>query len=161
AVPSQTAAAMSTLNEPLSPAPVRRAARDLRHRIALYSRFAARKLLASRLRDSEIALLVLAVAIGALVSFVTCLTGQALILIRIALFGTIYAAHLSSATGEDPVRMMAVPILGSLVYGFVAWGERRLRGRDVVDPIEANALYGGKMSLKDSIAIAVMTLFSA
>jgi len=152
---------MSSLNEPISPAPARRAGHDLRHRIALYSRFAAKKLLASRLRDSEVALLLIAVAIGAGVSVVTCLTGEALILIRIALFGTIYAGHLSSAAGLDPLRMMAVPILGSLAYGFVAWTERRLRGRDVVDPIEANALYGGKMSLRDSIAIAVMTLFSA
>ena len=139
----------------------RRIARGIPHRVALYTRLYFRRLMASRLRDSEVALLILAVAIGAAVSVVTCLTGEALVLIRIALFGTIYAAHLSSAVGVDPLRVVAVPIVGSLIYGFVAWTERRLRGRDVVDPIEANALYGGKMSLRDSIAIAVMTLFSA
>jgi CIC family chloride channel protein len=131
------------------------------HRVELYSRFLARKLTNSRLRDSEVALLLIAVAIGAVVSVVTCVTGELLTLIRIALFGSIYAVHLSGAAGIDPIRLLAVPILGSLAYGFVAWTERRLRGRDVVDPIEANALYGGKMSLRDSIALAIMTLFSA
>jgi CIC family chloride channel protein len=160
---------MTSLNEPAPPAmkapPPRRGAggrvHGLVHKTIVYSRLLTRKLMTSRLRDSEVALLAIAVAIGAAVSVVTCLTGQALILIRIALFDSIYAARLSSAAGIDPLRLVAVPIIGSLVYGFVAYGERRLRGRDVVDPIEANALYGGKMSLRDSIALALMTLFSA
>jgi CIC family chloride channel protein len=129
--------------------------------LQLYGRVIVHRLLNSRLRDSEVALLLLAVLIGAVVSVVTCLTGYALVLIRITLFGSVYAGHLSSGAGIDPLRMVAVPIAGSLLYGFVAWTERRLRGRDIVDPIEANALYGGKMSLRDSFAIWVMTLFSA
>ena len=152
---------MTVASQPGPIPPYRRLAGAVGHRAELYSRFLARKLIASRLRDSEVALLLIAVAIGAAVSVVTCLTGELLVLIRIALFGSIYAAHLSGATGVDPLRLMAVPILGSLAYGFIAWGERRLRGRDVVDPIEANALYGGKMSLRDSVALAIMTLFSA
>jgi CIC family chloride channel protein len=141
--------------------PHRRFLGAVSHRAELYARFAARKLTSSRLRDSEVALLLVAVAIGAAVSAITCLTGDLLVLLRITLFGSIYAAHLSGAAGIDPLRLLAVPILGSLAYGFIAWSERRLRGRDVVDPIEANALYGGKMSLRDSIALAIMTLFSA
>jgi CIC family chloride channel protein len=139
----------------------RRITRGVPHRVELYSRLIYRKLLASRMRDSEVALLILAVLIGAAVSIVTCLTGEALVLIRVALFGSTEAVHLSSGEGIDPVRLIAVPIVGSLLYGFVAWGERRLRGRDIIDPIEANALYGGRMSLRDSISLALMTLFSA
>jgi CIC family chloride channel protein len=131
------------------------------YRAELYTRFLKTKLLTSRLRDSEVALLLIAVAIGAAVSALTCLTGEALALIRTLLFGHLPESHLSSAMVADPVRVLTVPIVGSLLYGFLAWGERRLRGRDVVDPIEANALYGGKMSLRDSLAIGVMTLFSA
>jgi CIC family chloride channel protein len=139
----------------------RRIARGVPHRVQLYSRLIYRKLLASRVRDSEVALLILAVLIGAVVSVVTCLTGEALVLIRVFLFGSHEAVHLSSGEGIDPLRLIAVPIVGSLIYGFVAYGERRLRGRDIVDPIEANALYGGRMSLRDSISLALMTLFSA
>lgn len=139
----------------------RRIARGVPHRVQLYSRLVYRKLLASRVRDSEVALLILAVLIGAVVSVVTCLTGEALVLIRVFLFGSHEAVHLSSGEGIDPLRLIAVPIVGSLIYGFVAYGERRLRGRDIVDPIEANALYGGRMSLRDSISLALMTLFSA
>jgi chloride channel protein, CIC family len=144
---------------PVSPA--RRFAGTVAHRAELYARFAARKLLTSRLRDSEVALLLVAVVIGAVVSAVTCLTSQALDLIRSLLFGPLIDGHLSSTMIDDPLRALSVPIVGSLLYGFLAYGERRLRGRDVVDPIEANALYGGKMSLRDSLAIGVMTLFSA
>jgi CIC family chloride channel protein len=139
----------------------RRVARGVPHRVQLYTRLIYRKLLASRVRDSELALLLIAVLIGAVVSVVTCLTGEALVLIRVVLFGSTEAVHLSSGEGIDPLRLIAVPIVGSLIYGFVAYGERRLRGRDIIDPIEANALYGGKMSLKDSISLALMTLFSA
>ncbi|GAB2178203.1 chloride channel protein [Dongia sp. agr-C8] len=139
----------------------RRIARGVPYRVQLYSRLLYRKLLATRVRDSEVALLILAVLIGAAVSVVTCLTGEALVLIRVALFGSHEAVHLSSGEGIDPIRLMAVPIIGSLIYGFVAYGERRLRGRDIVDPIEANALYGGRMSLRDSVSLALMTLFSA
>jgi CIC family chloride channel protein len=141
--------------------PYRRFVGTVAHRAELYTRFLKSKLLNSRLRDSEVALLVVAVAIGAAVSAVTCLTGQALDLLRTLLFGDLPNQHLSSVVIGDPIRILAVPIVGSLLYGFLAWGERRLRGRDIVDPIEANALYGGKMSLRDSIAIGVMTLFSA
>jgi CIC family chloride channel protein len=141
--------------------PHRRFLGAIAFRAELYARFAARKLLASRVRDSEVALLLLAVAIGAVVSVVTCLTGEALEFIRTLLFGPLPDGHLSSAMVADPIRVLAVPIVGSLLYGFLAYGERRLRGRDVVDPIEANALYGGKMSLRDSLAIGVMTVFSA
>jgi CIC family chloride channel protein len=141
--------------------PYRRFLGAVAYRAELYARFAGRKLMASRLRDSEVALLLVAVAIGAAVSAVTCVTGDLLTQMRIMLFGSIYAVRLSGAMGIDPIRLVAVPVLGSLAYGFIAWGERRLRGRDVVDPIEANALYGGKMSLRDSIALAIMTLFSA
>ncbi|HVY98616.1 MAG TPA: chloride channel protein [Dongiaceae bacterium] len=152
---------MTVASHPGPVPPHRRFLGAVSHRAELYARFAARKLTSSRLRDSEVALLLVAVAIGAAVSAITCLTGDLLVLLRITLFGSIYAAHLSGAAGIDPLRLLAVPILGSLAYGFIAWSERRLRGRDVVDPIEANALYGGKMSLRDSIALAIMTLFSA
>jgi CIC family chloride channel protein len=139
----------------------RRIARGVPHRVQLTLRLIYRQILASRVRDSELAILVLAVLIGAVVSAVTCLTGEALVLIRVLLFGSTEAVHLSSGEGIDPLRLVAVPIVGSLIYGLVAYGERRLRGRDTIDPIEANALYGGKMSLRDSIALALMTLFSA
>ncbi len=139
----------------------RRIARGAPYRVRLYTRLVFRKLLASRLRDSELALLILATLVGVVVSVVTCLTAEALELTKAALFGSAEAGHLSSEHAIDPIRLLAVPILGSLLYGLVVWAERRLRVRDIVDPIEANALYGGKMSLRDSLAIAIMTLFSA
>jgi CIC family chloride channel protein len=53
-----------------------------------------------------------------------------------------------------------VPALGGLVLGIGALVVRRYRTNEIVDPVEANALFGGRMSLLDSIRLATMTLVS-
>jgi CIC family chloride channel protein len=40
------------------------------------------------------------------------------------------------------------------------WAMTKLRPRNLVDPIEANAMYGGRMSLKDSLIVAAQTAWS-
>ena len=67
---------------------------------------------------------------------------------------------LSQQSTIDPIRAIAVPILGGAALGSVAWLLAKLRPGNFVDPIEANALYGGKMSLRDSIIVAMQTAFS-
>ncbi|GAN74029.1 MULTISPECIES: chloride channel protein [Acidiphilium] len=67
---------------------------------------------------------------------------------------------LSQQTHIDPLRAIFVPILGGAVLGSVAWLLGRYRMTNFVDPVEANALYGGKMSLRDSIIVAMQTSFS-
>jgi CIC family chloride channel protein len=124
-------------------------------------RIIALRVLPQRIRDSDVALLTFAVIIGVLVGSATCLLQGLLRLIHLTLFGTPLAGHLSSGQVDGALRLLSVPILGTLLYGLVAVAERRWRGRDVVDPIEANALYGGRMSLRDSLALTAMTLFSA
>ena len=53
-----------------------------------------------------------------------------------------------------------MPSLGGLAYGLVAYLIRRWRPRDIVDAIEANALYGGRMSLPDSLRLTLLTILS-
>jgi chloride channel protein, CIC family len=67
---------------------------------------------------------------------------------------------LSMGIGVDPQRILFVPALGGLVLGLGALVMRRYRPNDVVDPIEANALHGGRMSLKDSMRLLVATVWS-
>ncbi|MCX8253145.1 MAG: chloride channel protein, partial [Beijerinckiaceae bacterium] len=52
------------------------------------------------------------------------------------------------------------PAAGGLLLGGATRLLPRLRRRRPVDPIEANALHGGRMSVTDSIAIGVQTLVS-
>jgi CIC family chloride channel protein len=67
---------------------------------------------------------------------------------------------LSTGIGHDAMRVLLVPALGGLLLGLLAIAARRFRARDIVDPIEANALYGGRMSLWDSIRLTFDTLVS-
>ena len=61
--------------------------------------------------------------------------------------------------GTDRTVLLA-PILGGLVLGLVLFILTKWRKRPIVDPIEANALHGGRLSLTDSIIVAVQNLIS-
>jgi CIC family chloride channel protein len=67
---------------------------------------------------------------------------------------------LSAGIGIDRGRILIVPALGGLILGLLALAARRFSSGDIVDPIEANALYGGRMSLLDSIRLTVSTIVS-
>ena len=67
---------------------------------------------------------------------------------------------LSTGIGVDPIRILIVPPLGGLLLGAIAMFIHRYRAADIVDPVEANALYGGRMSLFDSVRLAGATMLS-
>lgn len=67
---------------------------------------------------------------------------------------------LSSQLAVDPLRALLVPSLGGLVLGLASLGAVKWISRRVVDPIEANALYGGSMSMKDSLVVVAQTIWS-
>ena len=55
---------------------------------------------------------------------------------------------------------LLVPSLGGLAFGLISYLDRPLWPRRAVDPIEANALYGGRMSLNDSLIVVLQTIMS-
>jgi len=59
-----------------------------------------------------------------------------------------------------PVRAILVPVLGGLVLGVSMALLAKLRPRNLVDPVEANALYGGRVSMGDSLIVAGQTAWS-
>ena len=67
---------------------------------------------------------------------------------------------LSTGVDVDLLRILFVPLLGGLVLGLGALIVRHFGAREVVDPIEANALHGGRMSLPASLRLVVATLVS-
>jgi CIC family chloride channel protein len=67
---------------------------------------------------------------------------------------------LSAGLHLDRMRVMVVPALGGLVLGGLALLGRRYSNREIVDPVEANALHGGRMSLIDSLRLSFAALFS-
>ena len=108
-------------------------------------------------RSSEAALVLLAIAVGAA-------AGLLMIALRATAHGMqslIYGlsgSSLSAASFIHPVRLIALPIFG-LILGL---GSRAAvqRWRKPVDVVEANALHGGAIPLRDSLLVCVQTLLS-
>jgi CIC family chloride channel protein len=70
------------------------------------------------------------------------------------------AERLSAMVELDPFRTLLVPSIGGLLLGLFGLAVLRYHPRRAVDPIEANALYGGRMSLNDSLIVVAQTVIS-
>ena len=113
----------------------------------------------ARLRDSELFLLVLALAVGVAAGVGVVIIDVLLALLRKVAFAIPPDGHLSDIDLR-PARVLLMPVLGGLLVGLTSAVLRRWRPREVVDAIEANALFGGRMSLVDSLGLVGVTLLS-
>lgn len=111
-------------------------------------------------RSSEVAQLFVCAAVGGLVGIAVTVIRNLVQLLHTVDFAIAGNALLSTGIGIDRVRILIVPALGGLVLGLLALVARRLGTADIVDPIEANALYGGRMSLPDSLQLTASTVVS-
>jgi CIC family chloride channel protein len=69
--------------------------------------------------------------------------------------------RLSSQVRIDPLRALLVPSLGGLLLGIAFLLLLRWRPAREIDPIEANALHGGRMSFRGSVIVALQTIWSS
>lgn len=112
------------------------------------------------LRNREAALLAVAAVLGAVVGLVTLGLRVLVSLLHGLAFGLPHGGYLSAQTALDPWRMALVPALGGLALALTGMALQRMRPTEIVDPVEANALYGGQMSLRDSARLTGLTLIS-
>ena len=112
------------------------------------------------IRSSEIAQIGLCALIGILIGAMTNALHQLVNLMHKIAFALPKHTLLSSGAAMHGPRLLLVPALGGLALGVGALIARRYRSAEIVDPVEANALYGGRMSLRDSIRLTAMTLVS-
>ncbi len=112
------------------------------------------------LRDSVLGVLMFAGVIGAGIGLAVALLHEAVVRVQSAAFSVAHGQELGDAALADPWRTLLVPAIGGLLLGLLVKLVRRWRSNDIVDPIEANALYGGKMSLIDSLRLTLATLLS-
>ena len=122
-----------------------------RRSIANRLRTAARIVTRAGIRNSELGRLGVALAIGIAVAGAVILLRELVLQLQHLTFGVPFETSLSGDLGLDWWRVLAVTGGGGLVCGLAALAWRYWRPGDVVDAIEANALYGGRVSLMDSV----------
>jgi CIC family chloride channel protein len=117
-------------------------------------------LLQGRLRSNEPTQILVCAVFGGLIGAVTTGLHELIDLAHRLIFNIAGHHTLSTGLGLDMQRVMIVPVIGGLVLGLGVLVMRRIRPTDVVDPIEANALHGGRMSMTDSLRLLIATLWS-
>ena len=115
--------------------------------------------LRARIRSSELWLVLIAAAVGAGAAGLALGQGAIAHGLQVMLFGIEPEVRLSAAPPLSPVRLLALPV-GGLLLGALTWLWTRRRPAPAVDPVEANALRGGRMSLQDSAYVCLQTLIS-
>jgi chloride channel protein, CIC family len=85
---------------------------------------------------------------------IASLMAEATILLHRLLFGVPAGERLSGGYLPQPLDIFLRLVVGGLILGFsnIAW--KRFGSGDILDPIEANALYGGRMGVGGSLFVA-------
>jgi CIC family chloride channel protein len=116
--------------------------------------------LRAMVRARESSIIVLAAVIGLVAGLVVAAMSEAVGLMHLVFFGLDPGERLSARAWINPLYAFLTPCLGGLVFGLVSAYVTRKRGTEV-DPIEANALHGGRMSLRGSLIVAAQTVWSS
>jgi CIC family chloride channel protein len=108
-----------------------------------------------------VAVVMLAAFVGAMAGILVTAMSQAVQGLHWLLFGLQPGARLSAMFSLDSSFQALVPAVGGILLGLTVIFLKKWKFRTPVDPIEANALYGGRMSLTDTFIIAVQTMISS
>jgi hypothetical protein len=131
-----------------------------RHLLAAFGRakmvttsryFEAPRRLRAFVRAHETSLVVLAALVGTIGGLVVAAMSAAVEGLHVVLFNLQMGERLSSQTSIEPLRALLVPSLGGLVLGIAFLLLLRWRPVREIDPIETNALHGGRMSFRGSV----------
>ncbi|MXP64707.1 chloride channel protein [Roseomonas sp. M0104] len=111
-------------------------------------------------RQTELGILGLGVVAGAASGVVASLLGLAAKGLHLLLFGADSEHGLSALRDADPLVLLLSPAVGGLLLALLGMALARWWPRQPIDPIEANALHGGRMSLIDGIVVGMQNLLS-
>src|SRR6202171_5188120 len=112
-------------------------------------------------RAHETSLVVLAALVGTIGGLVVAAMSAVVEGLHVVLFNLEMGGRLSSQFRIEPLRALLVPSLGGLLLGVAFLLLQRWRPAREIDPIEANALHGGRMSLMGSLSVALQTVWSS
>ncbi|MCP4620264.1 MAG: chloride channel protein [Bradyrhizobium sp.] len=112
------------------------------------------------LRGNELYLIPLALVVGVIAGSVVTLMSEIAQIAHVLIYGIPIDVRLSANDRVHPAIALIAPAAGGLLLGLMEWWRRRLKVSSAVDPIEANALRGGRLSLRDSAVVSGQTLIS-
>ena len=115
------------------------------------SRLEIPRRLRALVRARESSLIALAAVVGAIAGLVVTAMGAGVDTLHRLLFQLEPGVRLSGVLRLDPAIAISVPLVGGLVFGIARELIARWRPEREIDPIEANALHGGRMSLLGSV----------
>ncbi len=125
------------------------------------SRWEIPRRLRAAVRARESSLIALAAVVGAIAGVVVAVMGTGVDLLHRLFFHLEPGVRLSGVLRLDPALAIAVPLVGGLVFGVARELIAFWRPEREIDPIEANALHGGRMSLLGSVIVAAQTVWSS
>ncbi|HCT25714.1 MAG TPA: chloride channel protein [Stenotrophomonas sp.] len=111
-----------------------------------------------RLRGSDLWFIALALLVGLLAGYLTLLQSGIARWLQGTLYGLDEGMRLSSLPALTWTALLVLP-LGGLLVGLVSLAATRLK-RPLLDAVEANALHGGRMSMRDNLIVLTQTLLS-
>ena len=138
------------MNTSASPQPARDALRARLH--------APIDWLRRQFRANDLWFIGLSTLVGLIAAGLTLLQGDLSRAMQAMLYDLAPGEHLSASSGMSVTQLLVLP-LGGLLVGLVTLAARR-RKRALVDAVEANALHGGRMSMRDNLIISLQTLLS-
>jgi chloride channel protein, CIC family len=111
-------------------------------------------------RSNEFYLIPLALVVGIIAGAIVTLMSEIAQIMHVLIFGIPIDVRLSANAYVNPVIALTAPALGGLALGIMEWLRRRWKIANAVDPVEANALRGGRLSARDSVVVSGQTLLS-
>lgn len=112
-------------------------------------------------RSRETGLVLVAIVVGLLSGVLVAAISSLSQVSHALLFDIPVDAHLSATGVISWQRTLFIPMLGGLVLAMIGlYFARRVKGQQLADAIEANALYGGRVSFRGSLLISIQTLLS-
>ena len=118
------------------------------------------KALRSLVRGDEIWLVVLAAVVGVGAGLAVVAMSELTQFMHKVFFVLGHGQFLSAMPEVPLLNALLVPAAGGLVLGVSYLALARWWPRRAIDPIEANALYGGRMSVRDSAIVVAQTVVS-
>ncbi len=120
----------------------------------------AMRRLRALIRSHELALVFPSALIGIAASVGVTLMTKAAMLTHVLAFDLPFDVRLSATDRVAPWAAFTALMTGGLILGLMETYRLRKGIRSPVDPIEANALRGGRMSLRESAVVSLQTVIS-